>query len=65
MTTVKINAKRSEVSPLTKKLMNGLDLSLRRLLIMRCRNNGSFCFCDEKGNIITVKARDVKQMMSR
>lgn len=64
MTTIKVNAKKSEVSPFTKKLMKGLDLSLNRLLLMRCRNNGTFCFCDEDGNIVTVKARQVKQMMT-
>ena len=39
MTTVKVNAKKDEVSDLTKQLMNGLDLSFRRLLIMRSRHN--------------------------
>ncbi len=63
MTTVKVNAKKGEVSDLTKRLMGGLDLSFRRLLMLRCRNNGSFCFCDDKGNIYTVKAKEVKQMM--
>lgn len=65
MTTVKVNANNSEVSPLTKKLMSGLDLSLRRLLLMRSRANGTVCLCDENGNIITVKAKDVKQMMTQ
>lgn len=65
MTTVKVNANKSEVSPLTKKLMGGLDLSLRRLLLMRSRANGTFCLCDENGNIYTVKAKDVKQMMKQ
>lgn len=64
MTTVKVNAAKSKVSPLTKKLMSGLDLSLRRLMIMRSRSNGTFCLCDENGNILTVKAKDVKQKMS-
>lgn len=65
MTTVKVNANKSEVSPLTKKLMGGLDLSLKRLLMMRSRANGTFCLCDENGNIYTVKAKDVKQMMTQ
>lgn len=65
MTTVKVNANKSEVSPLTKKLMGGLDLSLKRLLLMRSRANGTFCLCDENGNIYTVKAKDVKQMMTQ
>ena len=65
MTTVKVNANKSEVSPLTKKLMGGLDLSLRRLLLMRSRANGTFCLCDENGNIYTVKAKDIKQMMTQ
>lgn len=64
MTTVKVNANKSEVSPLTKKLMGGLDLSLKRLLLMRSRTNGTVCLCDENGNIYTVKAKDVKQMMT-
>ena len=63
MTTVKVNAKKDEVSDLTKQLMNGLDLSFRRLLIMRSRHNGTMCFCDEKGNIYTVKAKEVKTML--
>ena len=50
MTTVKVNAKKEEVSPLTKQLM-------------RSRHNGTMCFCDEKGNIYTVKAKDVKTLM--
>ena len=65
MTTVKVNANKSEVSPLTKKLMGGLDLSLKRLLLMRSRANGTVCLCDENGNIYTVKAKDVKQMMTQ
>lgn len=44
--------------------MSGLDLSLRRLLLMRSRANGTVCLCDENGNIITVKAKEVKQMMT-
>ena len=63
MTTVKVNAKKNEVSDLTKMLMTGLDLSFRRLVIMRSRHNGTMCFCDEKGNIYTVKAKDVKTLM--
>lgn len=63
MTTVKVNAKKEEVSPLTKQLMCGLDVSFRRLVIMRSRHNGTLCFCDEKGNIYTVKAKDVKTLM--
>ena len=65
MTTVKVNANKSEVSPLTKKLMGGLDLSLKRLLLMRSRANGTVCLCDENGNIYTVKAKDIKQMMTQ
>ena len=63
MTTVKVNAKKNEVSDLTKMLMTGLDLSFRRLVVLRSRHNGTMCFCDEKGNIYTVKAKDVKTMM--
>ena len=63
MTTVKVNAKKNEVSELTKQLMTGLDLSFRRLVIMRSRHNGTMCFCDEKGRIYTVRAKDVKTMM--
>ena len=63
MTTVKVNAKKNEVSDLTKQLMTGLDLSFRRLVIMRCRHNGTLCFCDEKGHIYTVKAKEVKTLM--
>ena len=48
---------------MTKQLMCGLDLSFRRLVIMRSRHNGTMCFCDEKGNIYTVKAKDVKTLM--
>ena len=58
MTTVKVNAKKNEVSDLTKMLM-----TFRRLVIMRSRHNGTMCFCDEKGNIYTVKAKDVKARM--
>jgi len=50
---------------MTKKLMGGLSLSLQRLLTLRCRNNGSFCFCDANGNIYTVKAKEVKAMMTQ
>ena len=64
MTTVKVNAKKNEVSDLTKMLMTGLDLSFRRLVIMRSRHNGTMCFCDEKVNIYTVKAKDVKTKMA-
>ena len=42
MTTVTVNAKKNEVSSFTKKLMSGLDLSMQRLLTMRCRHNGTF-----------------------
>ena len=63
MTTVKVNAKKNEVSPLTKQLMCGLDVSFRRLVILRSRHNGTMCFCDDKGNIYTVKAKDVKTLM--
>ncbi|MBR6877975.1 MAG: hypothetical protein IKM95_01145 [Bacteroidales bacterium] len=63
MTTVKVNAKKNEVSDLTKALMNGLDLSFRRLVLLRSRHNGTMCFCDEKGNIYTVRAKEVKTMM--
>lgn len=48
---------------MTKALMNGLDLSFRRLVTLRSRHNGTMCFCDEKGNIYTVKAKEVKTMM--
>ena len=63
MTTVKVNAKKNEVSDLTKMLMNGLDLSFRRLVLLRSRHNGTMCFCDDKGHIYTVKAKDVKTLM--
>ena len=63
MTTVKVNAKKNEVSEMTKMLMTGLDLSFRRLVLLRSRHNGTMCFCDVKGNIYTVKAKDVKTMM--
>ena len=65
MTTVTVNAKKNEVSSFTKKLMNGLDLSAQRLLALRCRHNGTFCFCDANGNIYTVKAKDVRAMMEQ
>ena len=64
MTTVTVNAKKGEVSSFTKKLMGGLDLSLQRLITMRCRHNGSFYLCDAEGNIYTVKAKEVKAMMT-
>ena len=64
MTTVTVNAKKNEVSSFTKKLMGGLDLSLQRLLTMRCRSNGSFYFCDADGNIYSMKAKEVKAMMT-
>ena len=63
MTTVKVNAKKNEVSEMTKMLMTGLDLSFRRLVLLRSRHNGTMCFSDEKGNIYTEKAKDVKTMM--
>jgi len=63
MTTVKVNAKKNEVSDLTKQLMTGLDLSFRRLVILRSRHNGTMCFCDENGHIYTLKAKEVKTMM--
>ena len=63
MTTVRVNAKKNEVSPMTKKLMGGLNLSLQRLLTLRCRSNGTFCFCDAEGNIYTMKARELRAMM--
>jgi hypothetical protein len=62
MTTVKVNAKKHEMSDLTKKLMQGLDLSFKRLLKQRCKENGTFCF-SENGQIITVKAKEVRSMM--
>ena len=65
MTTVTVNAKKNEVSSFTKKLMGGLDLSMQRLLALRCRHNGSFGFCDTNGNIYTVKAKEVRAMMSQ
>ena len=65
MTTVTVNAKKNEVSSFTKKLMSGLDLSMQRLIAMRCRHNGSFYLCDAEGNIYTVKAKDVKAMMEQ
>ena len=65
MTTVTVNAKKNEVSSFTKKLMGGLDLSMQRLLTMRCRHNGSFCFCDANGNVYTVKAKEVRAMMEQ
>ena len=55
MTTVKVNAKKNEVSDLTKALMNGLDLSFRRLVLLRSRHNGTMCY--------TVRAKEVKTMM--
>ena len=65
MTTVTVKAKKNEVSSFTKKLMSGLDLSMQRLLTMRCRHNGTFCFCDANGNIYTVKAKEVKALMEQ
>ena len=65
MTTVTVNAKKNEVSSFTKKLMSGLDLSMQRLIAMRCRHNGSFYLCDADGNIYTVKAKEVKAMMEQ
>ena len=65
MTTVRVNAKKNEVSPMTKKLMGGLNLSLQRLLTLRCRSNGTFCFCDADGNIYTMKAKEVKALMGQ
>ena len=65
MTTVTVNAKKNEVSSFTKKLMSGLDLSMQRLIAMRCRYNGSFYLCDADGNIYTVKAKDVRAMMEQ
>ena len=65
MTTVTVNAKKNELSSFTKKLMGGLDLSMQRLLTMRCRHNGSFCFCDADGNIYTVKAKQVRALMEQ
>ena len=62
MTTVTVNAKKNEVSSFTKKLMSGLDLSMQRLIAMRCRDNGTFYLCDADGNIYTVKAQEVKAM---
>ena len=56
MTTVTVNAKKNEVSSFTKKLMSGT---------MRCRHNGTFCFCDADGNIYTVKAKEVRAMMEQ
>ncbi|MBR5912119.1 MAG: hypothetical protein IKZ55_09050 [Bacteroidales bacterium] len=65
MTTVTVKAKKNEVSSFTKKLMSGLDLSMQRLLALRCRHNGSFCFCDAEGNIYTMKAKEVKALMTQ
>ena len=65
MTTVTVKAKKNEVSSFTKKLMGGLDLSLQRLITMRCRHNGSFYLCDADGNIYTVKAKEVKALMGQ
>ena len=65
MTTVTVNAKKGEVSSFTKKLMGGLDLSMQRLIAMRCRHNGSFYLCDADGNIYTVKAKEVREMMTQ
>ena len=65
MTTVTVKAKKNEVSSFTKKLMGGLDLSLQRLLALRCRHNGSFCFCDAEGNVYTVKAKEVRALMNQ
>lgn len=65
MTTVTVKAKKNEVSSFTKKLMSGLDLSMQRLLALRCRHNGSFCFCDAEGRIYTVKAKEVKALMEQ
>ena len=64
MTTVKVKAKKTDVSDLTQKLMKGLDLSYSKLLMGRCRSNGTFCFCDEQGRIFTVSAKEVKAMMN-
>ena len=55
----------SECQEVTKKLMSGLDLSMQRLIAMRCRHNGSFYLCDADGNIYTVKAKEVKAMMEQ
>ena len=65
MTTVKVNDKKEEVSPLTKQLMCGLDVSFRRLVIMRSRHNGTMCFCDASGNVYTVKAKEVRALMEQ
>lgn len=65
MTTVKVNAKKNEVSDLTKQLMTGLDLSFRRLVLLRSRHNGTMCFCDASGNIYTVKAKEVRALMEQ
>ena len=50
---------------MTKQLMCGLDVSFRRLVIMRSRHNGTMCFCDASGNVYTVKAKEVRALMEQ
>ena len=56
------NTKNNEMSDLAQQFKSGLNLSFRRLLVMRRRSNGSFCFCDAQGHVYTVQARDMKDV---
>jgi peroxiredoxin family protein len=49
----------NEISKLTQKIKEGIDLSFSRLVIEKAKNNGELIFCDTTGNIMRVKAKDL------
>lgn len=62
MVTVKINSKETELLDFTKKIMYGIDISFKRLVKQRSREDKTLCFSDEKGCIYTVDAKEVEKM---
>lgn len=63
MRRIKTNAKKSDMSDFTKLFVSGLEMSFKKLLQQRCRENGSFYFSNDQGQPVAVSAKEVRTNM--
>jgi hypothetical protein len=54
-----MKTKQSKLHELHEKIEKGLDLSFKKLILLKKRNNGVFAF-SKNGQIVEVKAKDLE-----